>query len=387
MLRPGALSNGVRVATLADSRCEFPLLDRYVYLNSSVTGATPRAAQQVLEDYWRTVEGWRDDVWPYWWNDLETYTGEIAALIGAPAGSVTCDTNLSTLLARVMSAFDFRARPRIITSDLEFPSVPYVLHSFARHGAELTVVPSRDGISIDVDAIVESIDARTQLVCLSHTTFGTGALVDVAPIVSRARDVGALVALDAYQSIGAVPVDVLNLNVDFVLGGAHKWLCGSYDSAFLYVRPSLDFTPAAASWTASPSRVASDPARAWAANARRFASGTPGVLPSLMSRPGLAIVRAVGVDTIRALSLERTNRIIAAADRANLGVATPRHPNRRGAIVTLRFPGDAAVAHRLIEQGFVCSYRGGIRVAPHFYNTDEEIDCFMDELVDMVRTS
>jgi selenocysteine lyase/cysteine desulfurase len=328
-------------------------------------------------------------MWPAWLSDLDKHADEIAALIGAPAGSVVCDTNVATLLSRVMSCFDFRERPGVVTSDLEFPSVPFVLGAFARYGAVLNVVPSGGTCAIDTGRVAAAIDERTQLVCLSHATFATGALLDVAPIVRRAREVGALVALDAYQSVGTLPVDVGALDVDFVMGGSHKWLCGSYENAFLYVRPSLvkSLEPAATGWLASADPLSFQAAAGWANNARRFASGTPAVLPSLMSRPGLAIVREIGMEKIRALSLARTDRIICCADKAGLRVVTPRAHNRRGGIVALRFPGDAEVARTLIAAGFVCSYRGGIRIAPHFYNSDEEIDRFMDELVRLACAS
>jgi kynureninase len=383
--RPGR----AKAVSTRDYRSLFPLVTRCVYLNSNSTGATPQSAAGVLDQYWHTLEDWRDEVWQHWWHDLARHADDIAALLGAPPGSVICDTNLATLLSRVMSCFDFRERPGVVTTDLEFPSVPFILRAFGRYGAALTVVESPDGIAIDAERVARAIDERTQLVCVSHATFVTGALLDVAPIVRRAREVGALVALDAYQTIGAVPIDVGVLDVDFVLGGAHKWLCGSYESAFLYIRPSLvpQLEPAATGWIASTDPLSFEAATSWANNARRFASGTPAVLPSLLSRPGLAIVSEIGVDTIRALSLARTDRLIARADESGLPVATPRTDDRRGGIVALRFPGDAEVARALVARGFVCSYRGGIRIAPHFYNTDEEVDRFMDELVQVARAA
>lgn len=358
-------------------RAEFPLLDTCVYLNSNSAGATPRSAKAALDAYWRTVEGWRDEAWKGWLEDLRAHADELAELIHAPAGSVVCDGNVSTLFARVMSCFDFRDRRRVVTSDREFPAIPHIVRAFERYGAEPVTVP------FDTERIVSAIDERTQLVCLSHATFQTGELLDVAPIVRRAREAGALVAIDAYQSIGAVPLDVTASGVDFVLGGAHKWLCGSYESAFLYVHPDLLpwLHPAATGWFASANPLSFAPPVGWADGIRRFASGTPAVLPALFSRPGLAIIREIGIDQIRRRSLQQTDRIIARADEARLAVATPRAHERRGGIVALRFPGDAAVARELVADGFICSYRGGLRIAPHFYNTDEEIDQFMDALV------
>jgi kynureninase len=358
-------------------RAEFPLLETCVYLNSNSAGATPRGAKAALDEYWRTIERWRDEAWEGWLDDMRAHADEIAALIHAPAGSVVCDANVSTLFARVMSCFDFQDRPRVVTSDREFPAIPHIVRAFGRYGAEPVTVP------FGAERIVRAIDERTQLVCLSHATFETGALLDIGPIVRRAREVGALVVLDAYQSIGVVPLDVTASGVDFVLGGAHKWLCGSYESAFLYVRPALlpQLRPAATGWIASADPLSFAPPTGWADGVRRFAGGTPAVLPSLFSRPGLGIIRQIGIDAIRRRSLEQTDHIIERADEARIAVATPRAHERRGGIVALSFPGDAAVTHELVVSGFICSYRGALRIAPHFYNTDEEIDQFMDALV------
>ncbi|MFL6260833.1 MAG: aminotransferase class V-fold PLP-dependent enzyme [Thermoanaerobaculia bacterium] len=374
-------------ARLSALRAEFPLLETCVYLNSNSTGATPRRAKAVLESYWRTVEHWRDEAWDGWFGDLRAHADEIAELIGAPSGSVVCDVNVSTLLARVMSCFDFRERPRVVTSDLEFPAVQHSLRAFERYGAVPVTVPSRDGVEIDAERLVNEIDERTQLVCVSHATFRTGALLDLEPVVRRAHEVGALVVLDACQSVGVVPLGIMATGVDFLLGGAHKWLCGSYESAFLYMRPALlpGLYPAASGWMASADPASFGPPAGWAGDARRFAGGTPAVLPSQFSRPGLAIIREIGVDAIRRRSLELTDHIIARADEAGVAVATPRPHDRRGGIVALRFPGDAAVAGDLVASGFICSYRSGLRIAPHFYNTHEEIDRFMDELARRVQ--
>jgi kynureninase len=373
--------------SIASIRGEFPLLETCVYLNSNSGGAAPRAAKAVLADYWHTMAHWRDEVWARWWPALHEHGNAIASFIGAPTDSVVCDTNLATLFARVMSCFDYRARPRVVTSDLEFPSIPFVIDGFARYGAERVTVASRDGVSIDVEGMVAAIDDRTQLVCLSHATFQAGALVDPAPIVRRAHEVGALVVLDAYQSVGALPVDVAALDVDFALAGAHKWLCGSYESAFLYVRPQLlpSLAPAATGWIASADPLSFAPPHGWAETARRFAGGTPAMLPILFSQPGLAIVRDLGLETIRGLSLAHTDHVIARADDAGLPVVTPRDHARRAGIAVLRFQGDANVARQLIAGDLICSYRGGIRIAPHFYSTSHEIDRFMDELIRLAR--
>src|SRR5262249_4964948 len=187
------------------------------------------------------------------------------------------DASTSALLGRVATCFDYRPpRNRIVMSDMEFPSIPFLWRGFARHGAEIAVVPSKTGDAIDEEALEAAIDERTLLGCTSHATYATGALLDVKRVVARARAAGALVALDAYQSVGTVPVDVRALGVDFLVGGAHKWLCGR-ESAFLYVRPEItkSLAPAGAGWMASANPLSFSNVAAYAPNARRFASGTP----------------------------------------------------------------------------------------------------------------
>jgi len=372
---------------LSALRTEFPLLETCTYLNSNSTGAVPRGVEAVLRRYWETLRCWRDEVWEGWWGEWHAYADALARLLGAPAGSVVTDTNLTTLLGRLATCFDYRGeRRRVVVTDLEFPTVPFLWRGFERYGAQPVVVPS-EGDRVDEERLCAAVDERTLLVCVSHASFTTGALLDVSRVARAAHAVGALVVVDAYQTVGTVPVEVGGLEVDFLLGGAHKWLCGSTESAFLYVRPGLlpSLRPAATGWIAGEDPFTFEPPRNWAPTARRLAAGTPAVLPSQVSRVGLELLADVGLPTIRAHSLACTSRVMARADEAGLTVVTPREEARRGGVVSLRFPGDAEVARRLVARGFVCSYRGLLRVAPHVYNTLEEVEHFMDALVAEAR--
>jgi kynureninase len=383
----GRSDAAAEAARLLATRTEFPVLEECVYLNSNSTGAVPRGVKGALDAYWETLARWRDEAWEQWWSEIWGYANDLAALIGAPRGSVAIDTNTATLVGRLATCFDYRQRPRVITSDLEFPTAEFLFRAFGRYGCELTVVPSRDGASIDEEGVIAAMDERTQLVFLSHSAFNTGALLDVRAITKRAREVSALVALDAYGTVGAVPIDVAALDVDFLFGGAHKWLCGSYETAFIYVRPSLieAMRPAATGWIAGANPFSFKPAADYAPDARRLACGTPAVLPALVSQVGLRIIREVGVDAIRRASLRATDRLRSRAEEAGLTVVTPRAPERRAGIFSLRFPGAGHVAAELVRTGFICSFRDNLRIAPHFYNTEEEIDAFMDALIKLSR--
>lgn len=373
--------------SLSAVRAEFPLLETCTYLNSNSTGAFPRGMDAVLQRYGQTLQRWRDEVWEGWWAEWIGYMDAVASFINAPAGSVVTDANLTTLLGRLGTCFDFKGeRNRVVLTDLEFPTTPFLWRGFGRYGAETVVVPTESG-RVDEEQLCAAIDERTLLVSISHANFASGALVDLAAVVRRAHQVGARVVADAYQSVGVVPLDMKALGVDFLLGGAHKWMCGSIESAFLYIRPDLlpTLQPAATGWMAGENPLTFSPAKEWAPTARRLASGTPAVLPSQLSRVGLDLLAAVGMPTIRAHSLRLTARVMERADEAGLTVVTPREDARRAGVVALRFPGDLEVTRRMVARGFVCSHRGALRVAPHFYNTLEEVERFMDALVAEAR--
>ncbi|WP_157547764.1 aminotransferase class V-fold PLP-dependent enzyme [Micromonospora sp. ATCC 39149] len=368
-------------AAHAALRAEFPLLRTCVYLNNNSTGAVPEGAQRVLTDYWETLRGWRDDVWQDWHVGLDRYADSVAAFIGAAPGSVVTDANLSTLLARVASCFDYRPpRDRVVTTDLEFPTVPFVWNAFGRYGARTDVVAT-GGLRFDQDAIEARIDERTLLVCVPHASFASGDTLDLPRLVARAHDAGALVIVDAFQTVGVLPLDVTALGVDIVLGGAHKWLCG-VGTAFLYVRPDLTpaLEPAATGWQAGDAALTFRPSTGWATGARRFAGGTPFPLTSLVSQVGLDLLAGVGVPAIRRHSLACTQRIVDRAAEAGIAVVSPTEPHRRGGVVCLDVPDGEAVKRRLAARNVICSWRGWLRVGPHVYNTPEEVDVFMDAL-------
>ncbi|BCL17968.1 aminotransferase class V-fold PLP-dependent enzyme [Micromonospora sagamiensis] len=361
-------------------RAQFPVLDTCVYLNSNSTGAVPRGVQDVLAGYWDTLRTWRDDVWGGWHEGLDRYADTLAAFIGAPAGSVVTDANLSTLLVRVASCFDYRPpRNRVVTTDLEFPTVPFVWNAFRRYGAQPEVVGT-GGPRFDQDALEAAIDERTLLVCVPHASFSSGAVLDLPRLVTHAHSVGALVAVDAFQSVGIMPLDVTALGVDFLLGGAHKWMCGAA-TAFLYVRPDLlpGLEPAATGWQAGDRALTFQPSTGFADGAQRFAGGTPYPLTSLISQVGLDLLAGVGTEAIRAHSLRCTRRIIDRAQAAEIPIVSPVGPDR-GGVVCLDVPDGEAVKYRLAARNMVCSWRGWLRIGPHVYNTLDEIDQFMDAL-------
>lgn len=366
-------------------RGDFPALAGSIYLVSHSLGAMPRAATEALAEFTRL---WVEDGINAWtrWMPMVTEAGDrIARLAGAPPGTITMVTNVSTAQAIVASCFDYGGpRNKVVYPELEFPSVSYVWKAEERRGARVVLVPSDDGMGIPTDRLCAAIDERTLIVPLSHVLFRSAFIQDVAAITRRAHEVGALVCVDLYQSLGTVPVSLEEWGVDFACGGSVKWLCGGPGAGYLYVRPDLRrrLEPRVTGWMAHAEPFAFRmPAQEYAPSAWRMLGGTPAVAPLYHARPGAELIAALGVDAIRAKSLRQTARIIAAVDAAGWNLRSPREEALRGGSVCFDFPGAAAVTEELNRRKRFCDHRPGvgIRVSPHFYTTDEEIDAFLAE--------
>jgi len=362
-------------------RAEFPIVDTCTYLVSHSLGAMPTRTEGYLAQFareWGTrgVRAWYEG----WW-DVGRVTGDLLApTIGAAPGTISMHQNATVAQSIVASCQSYDgARRRIVVQDLDFPSNHYLFHGFERFGAEVVTVPSDDGVRGRVDRVVDAIDERTALVSLSLVLFRSAHLQDVAPVIERAHRVGARVCLDLYQAAGAVPIDVTALGTDFAVGGSVKWLCGGPGAGYLYVRPDLmhELRPAVVGWAghASPFEFSAGPVE-YADGMERFQSGTPNV-PSLYSaRAGYEIVAEIGVPAIRDKSLRLTRRLMDAAQARGWRLNTPDGDHERGASVVIDVPDGAAVMQALLDREVLVDYRpgAGIRIAPHFYNTEAEID-------------
>jgi kynureninase len=367
-------------------RGEFPILDRSTYLVSNSLGAMPRATADRLAEYaelWATrgVRAWADA----WWELPVRVGDEVAPLIGAAPNAVAMVANVSLAHAAVVSALDFRGpRDTIVMTALDFPSVRYAVEGMAaRQGARVVVVPAAaDGISVDEDALCAAIDERTRLVAVSHVLFRSAYVMDAARIVRHAHAAGALVMLDAYHSVGVLPVDVRALDCDFLAGGVLKWLCGGPGGCFLYAAPDVDaragapVLPALTGWQAHARPFAFEDGMTHADGAWRWLTGTPAVPALYAALEGPRLVRAAGIAAVRAKSERQTARLIALADARGHPVRAPRDPARRGGTVAFDVPHGYEVAQELLSRDIVIDYRpgAGIRVAPHFYTSDEELE-------------
>ncbi|HML23942.1 MAG TPA: aminotransferase class V-fold PLP-dependent enzyme [Aggregatilinea sp.] len=371
-------------------RDQFPILSTCNYLISNSLGAMPRGVYDRLHEFadqWATL-GVR--VWggAGWWDLKRTVGDLIAPLIGAPAGSVLVHENASIANSILFSALDFSdtRRNKVVVCDQDFPSDIYTLRAMLPDHMEIVIVHSHDGMTIDPDELLDAIDERTRLVSVSHVLFRSAYIMPAAAITAKAHAIGAQVLFNGYHSVGVIPVDVTGWNVDYYIGGTLKWLCGGPGGVFMYVRPDLlpTLQPRITGWFAQKTPFAFELEHVELRDdAYRLANGTPGIASLYAIQPGVEIVAQVGVDAIREKSIRQTSLLIDLADQAGYEVNSPRAIADRAGTVTVR-PGDHAyeVSRELLARNVIIDYRegAGIRIAPHFYTTDDEIAQVMDTI-------
>ncbi|HEY6196617.1 MAG TPA: aminotransferase class V-fold PLP-dependent enzyme [Candidatus Eisenbacteria bacterium] len=374
----------VAVDPLLAWRTRFPSVEGVLHFASHTLGAMPAEAEAALVEYataWgqRSVRAWEER----WMAVPAEVAGSVEKLIQAEPGSISLHPNVTVAQAVALSCLEFApGRDRVVCSAEDFPSELYLYEGLARRGAEIVRVPARDGRRIEEADLVAAIDERTALVAVSHVLFRTSQLLDLAPVLAKARAAGAISMVDAYQSVGIVDVDLSRLEPDFLTGGSIKWLCGGPGTGYLYVSPRVHarLHPALTGWFAheQPFAFDSGPQRLHAGE-RRFWNGTPCIPAYCAARPGFAIAAEIGGEALREKSLRLTGRLLALADEYGFNVVSPREEPRRGGTVCLDVPNAEQVCKRLLADDALLDFRPGvgIRLAPHHYTRDDEVDEIM----------
>ena len=364
-------------------RAQFPILQRRNYLNSCSLGAFSTRAEDRLSDF---VAKWHDlgaSAWyEHWWGLLAELRSRVETMFGAPAGTVALMPSTSACLAAVSSSLDWTKRNRIVTTELDFPTLLYQWK--VRPDAEMVVLESHDGVHIDPQQYADAVDERTLAIATSHVFFTTGAIQDLAAIAETARRAGAYSLIDGYQGAGQVPVDLPASGVDFYTAGPLKWLCGGPGLAYLYVREELigDLEPRITSWFATRDQFDFNAGEfRYHDDARRFELGTPALATVHTALGGQEVVDEVGMEVIRARNVELTERLVEGCGGAGFSSRVSGCREARSAIVLVRHPEPGLAVAALAERGIIVDSRPGVvRVSPHFYNTVDEVDEFVCSL-------
>lgn len=369
---------------MRDWSSEFPGLQRGTYLNTCAHGLLPLRARRAIEAHLASWEGGPD--WVDWLEDVERARRAFAKLIGAREDEVAVQSSASSATSAVMSTLRLGARDAIATTALDFPTSPYIAerqrergfrheHAGLQHGADV----SRNTSSA---ARLPEVGPRTALACLPSVVSFQGERLDVEGFTRAAHAEGALVLVDAFQALGTHPVDVRRLDCDFLVSGVYKWLMGASGLAFLYVRRDHHArVPVTGGWLAAEEPYSFDPLQPPASDARRYQYGGPSAVACAALPASLGLLEEIGLRSIERHNEALVERIVARADERKWEVLTPREPARRGSIVTFRVPDlERALAACAREKVAVSARLGGIRVAPHFYNTEQDVDRLFEVL-------
>lgn len=358
-------------------RSSFPIFQDRVYLNSCSQGAL---SVQVRAAYLEFLDGWETEgaQWGAWIERNELVRAAWADLVNAPIDAVAVTTSVSAGLSAFLSSLTFTpSRNRIVITDFEFPTAGQIAYAQAMRGAEIVMVPARDG-TVRVEDIAAVIDERTALVLMTHVCYRNGSRLDPKAVARIAHASGALIAVDSYQAVGSIPIDVVDLDVDVLACGALKYLLGSAGLGFLYVRPGLiaDHTPTATGWFADHDIFAMDHRRyAPSPTARRFESGTPPVPNLFAGLAGIDLVRGVGVATVASHVQDLIDYLRAGLDDLGATIITPANREQRGAMVAVASTDEIALVAELDSIGIGASCRdGNLRVSLHLYNSVDDID-------------
>jgi kynureninase len=379
---------------LALIRKEFPILERCVYLISNSLGAVPKKALENLQEFYQIWAEEGVSAWEKEWWDLSLKVGnQVAYFLGAGEDEVTMTPNAThchwVALSTKFLAKDER-RKKIVITDHDFPSISYAVSKIsAFKGWKLEVVKSNGRPGIDTEDILKRIDEKTLFVATSHVYFKSAYIQNIKKISARAREMGALTLIDGYHAPGIIPVDVKQLDVDFYIGGCLKWLCGGPGNAFLYVRPELSerLHPQLTGWFGHRQPFLFAQEMEYARGGQKFMSGTPPVPCLYTARAGLDIIKKIGIPEIRDKSLSLTELIIKKAKEREFGIFTPEENHLRGGSVSIGVPHAYPLKQALEKRGVKVDFRKGddneqdvIRVGPHFYTKDEEIDILFEEI-------
>jgi selenocysteine lyase/cysteine desulfurase len=373
------------VADFNALRSRFPVLERKTYLNSGSYCALADSVKEAINSYMddRLLVGANWDVWVM---KNEAVRSLMAQVLRAQPDEIAVTASASAGINALASAFRFtQSRNKVVVSDFEFPTNAQIWHAQELRGARVVHVPSAPDGYIPLENFEKLIDEDTQLVAVTQVCFRNGAKLDIPGIVRLAHAKGAKVMLDCYQAVGAMTVDVKELDVDFAVGGMLKYLLGTAGLGFLYVRKELiqTLTPTHSGWFAQADITAMDiTANRPSPTARRFEAGTPAVVNCYAAEAGLKIILEVGTDSIEERVQYLTRSCMDRLQEIDWPSITPRQDERRGPMVCVRAKQVAQLFARLTQQNIVTSFRDdNLRATFHFYNSEKDVDALIEALL------
>ena len=364
-------------------RSQFPITKNRVFLNHAAQSPLPKTVADAMHKYIDESSSFATYAKEY--EDLGKPF--FAKLINAETGEIAVVENTSVGMNIAANVLHPKPGSKIVTTDLEYPSVVY---PFLRKslGVEVEYVKNVKG-KVLLEDVERVVDDKTAAVAISHVEYANGFRHDMRAISEIAHEHGAYVIVDAIQSTGAVSVDVKRDNIDFLTASCYKWLLSPPGAGYFYVREELiqKFEPPFTGWASVKQEIfnTTDFWDIWklelSETATRFEVGSPSYISLVGAREALKLLLSVGISNIERRILGLTDHLIDSIKDMNLDPQTPEEKACRSGIVNFRVENPRQVAEELGRKGIIVSARSnGIRVSPHFYNTEEEIDALTDEI-------
>jgi cysteine desulfurase/selenocysteine lyase len=365
-------------------RSEFPVTKKYIYLDhSGVAPASLRVKNAVEKFLAESAEGGAFH-YPAWTQRVVDVRRTCARLLNAETQEIAFVKSTSHGLSIVAEGLDWRPGDNLLVYEKEFPSNIYPWLNLERKGVKVKFIPSRSG-RIVIDDIERLIDPKTRLLAISSVQFINGFRIDLKRLGELCKRKNILLCVDAIQSLGAIPLDVKEFQIDFLSSDAHKWLLGPEGIGIFYCRLDLAerLHPSLIGWKCVQKELEFErPVFCLKADALRFEEGSMNLLGMFGLGAAADLLLEVGIENVKDRILELGGFIIREAERRGFTVLTPGRREERGGNVT--FTGDfdpAKVRDRLRDQGIMVNVRGGgLRVSPHFYNTEAELELFFQAL-------
>jgi kynureninase len=369
--------NALEHPELVEYRSEFPILQQKTYLNSCSLGALSNRSIRGLETFMQMWNEWGAHAWyEIWLGEIAKVREKFASLIGAQLHEVAIAPSVSAALSSIATALDYSKRNKVILSDMDFPTLAYQWLAKERLGLHCEFVESPDRIYTPPELFEEKVDDQTALVATSRVFFTSGYIQDVRAVADIAHKHGAYVLVDDYQGTGQIPIDVVSMDIDFLVTGTLKWLMGGPGLALVYIREGLipHLQPTITGWFGHREQFEFKTREfEFRPEATRLEMGTPAVPTIYTANGGLDIVKEISVESICERTRYLTNDLVARAREKGWTVRAPSEPELRSSIVMLEFERPEEIVEGLIDRNIITDKRPGLlRVSPYFYNTIEE---------------
>ena len=369
--------------SIEEVRRNFPIVKNKVFLNHAAHSPLPKPVFEAMMNYLKLAS----EEWDFE-TDLEEAKRLFAKLINAKPEEIAYTPNTSTSLNIVANMLKYGKDSNIVTTDLEFPSVVYPWLR-KKMGVKVRYTKNVDGRILDED-FERMVDDKTAAIVVSHVEYANGFRNNLKFLSELAHEHGAFLVVDAIQSTGAIKVDVRRDDVDFLATACYKWLLGPSGVGFLYVKEELieEFEPPMIGWASVEPQVF-ETVEFWdiwnlrlSKTASRFEVGGPNVIGCIGAAKALKLLLDYGIENIESRILALSDYLIERIKEAGWKLQTPEERNCRSGIVNFLIDNPAGRVEQLARKGIIVSARAnGIRVSPHFYNTREEIDRLVNELL------